>query len=209
MEKVTLAANVRKTISKASRSQTRQSGKVPGIYYAKNVEPIAVEVLENSIKPLVFTAETHLISLQLDNKNEYDCVIKDVQFDPVTDRVVHFDLLGLSATETIELEIPVALHGNAAGVKDGGLLQQTLHKLEIECLPKDIPQHIEIDITNLKVGSAIHVKDLKVEGINFLSPKEAVIVAVVSPRAEKAADGLEGAPAEPEVIAKGKTEKEA
>ncbi len=209
MEKVTLAAKVRKTISKAARSQSRQSGNVPGIYYAKNVDPIAVEVFENSINPLVFTAETHLISLQLDNGQSYDCVIKDVQFDPVTDRIVHFDLLGLSATQTIELEIPVALHGSAVGVKDGGLLQQVLHKLQIECLPQDIPQHIDIDITNLKNGAAIHVGDLKFEGITFLSPKDAVVVTVVTPRADKAgADELGEGPAEPEVIAKGKVEKE-
>lgn len=208
MEKVTLAAKVRKTISKAARSQTRQAGNVPGVYYAKNVDPIAVEVFENSINPLVFTAETHLISLQLDNGQSYDCVIKDVQFDPVTDRIVHFDLLGLSATQTIELEIPVALHGSAVGVKDGGMLQQVLHKLHIECLPQDIPQHIEVDITNLKMGASIHVGDLKVEGINFLSPKDSVVVTVMAPRAEKAADALAEGPAEPEVIAKGKVEKE-
>ena len=208
MEKVTLAAKVRKTISKAARSQTRQSGNVPGIYYAKGVEPVPVEVFKNSINPLVFTAETHLISLQLDNGQSYDCVIKDVQFDPITDKIVHFDLLGLSATQTIELEIPVALHGSAIGVKDGGMLQQVLHKLHIECLPQDIPQHIQVDIANLKMGGSIHVGDLKIEGINFLSPKDAVVVTITAPRAEKSADALADGPAEPEVIAKGKVEKE-
>jgi large subunit ribosomal protein L25 len=209
MEKVTLAAKIRKTISKAARSQTRNSGNVPGIYYAKDVSPIPVEVFENSINPLVFTAQTHLISLQLDNGQSYDCVIKEVQFDPVTDRIVHFDLLGLSATQKIELEIPVALHGSAIGVKDGGLLQQVLHKLHIECLPQDIPQHIDIDITNLKMGASIHLGDIAIEGITFLGAKDAVVVTVASPRAEKTEtpEGEE-ASAEPEVIAKGKVEKE-
>ena len=208
MEKVTLAANVRKTISKAARSQCRQKGNVPGIYYSKSSDPIAVEVFKNDLNPLVFTAETHLISLQLDNGQSYDCVIKDIQFDPVTDKVVHFDLLGLSATETIELEIPVSLHGNSVGVKDGGLLQQVLHKLQIECLPNDIPQHIEIDITNMKMGESVHIKDLKFEGITFLGPKDAVVLTIASPRTDKSAtDLLADGKAEPEVITKGKSEK--
>jgi len=210
MEKVTLAANVRKVIGKTARSQTRKSGKVPGIFYAKHVpQPIPVEVLENSINPLVFTSTTHLISLQLDDAQSFDCIIKDIQFDPVTDKVVHFDLLGLSGEDTIELEVPIALQGSAVGVKDGGILQQSLHKANIECLPKDIPQHIIVDVTNLKIGSAIHVGNLNIEGISFLNPKESVVVAVVAPKAEEKAEAEDGEAAEPEVINKGKAEKEA
>jgi large subunit ribosomal protein L25 len=208
MEKVTLAANVRKTINKTSRSATRKAGKVPGIFYSKISDSIPVEVLVNAINPLVFTAQTHLISLQLDNSQSYDCILKDVQFDPVTDKVVHFDLIGLSATDKIELEVPIALVGSAIGVKDGGLLQQSLHKADIECLPSDIPQHIEIDISKLKMGDSIHIGDLKIEGITFRSSKDSVVVSVMAPKAEKVEDALAEKADEPEVITKGKVEKE-
>ncbi|MCE1189796.1 MAG: 50S ribosomal protein L25 [Ignavibacteria bacterium] len=203
MEKVVLQASVRTEFSKSGRGQLRRNGKVPGILYAKTVEPIPVTVLENSINPLVFTAESHVINLQLDNGTQVDCVIKDIQFDPVTDRVIHFDLQGLVSGEKLEIEIPVVITGSSIGVRDGGLLQQFLHKIKIECLPSDIPEHVEVDVTALGMGHAVHVSDLKIAGAEILHTPETVVVSVSHPRsAEEAADG-EGR-TEPEVIAKGK-----
>jgi large subunit ribosomal protein L25 len=210
MEKVVLKASIRKNISKSARSELRKTGKIPGVYYSKHDSPIPVCVVEKEINPLVYTTETHLIALQLDGNEELDCVIKDIQFDPITDRVVHFDLLGLTSGETFQLEVPVRFHGSPVGVKEGGVLQTLLHKIEIECLPKDIPQHIDLNIQELKLGDAIHVKDLKLENLTILNPEDAVIVTVTHPKAEKeaAVEGTEEVPAEPEVIGKENTEKE-
>jgi large subunit ribosomal protein L25 len=209
MDKVNLKANVRTNFSKSGRHELRTKGRVPGIYYSKNGEPIAIDVPENSINPLVFTSQTHIINMQLDNGTEFECILKDIQFDPVTDKVIHFDLLGLTLGETLQIEVPVQLTGASPGVKDGGLVQQNLHKLQIECMPKDLPQHIVVDISNLKLGDSLHVGDLNYENISILNPSDAVVVAITHPRAEK--ETLEGeaeAPKEPEVITKGKTEKE-
>jgi large subunit ribosomal protein L25 len=210
MEKVALKANVRKNISKSARSELRKAGKIPGVYYSKHGSPIPIGVVEKEINPLVYTTETHLISLQLDSSEELDCVIKDIQFDPISDRVIHFDLLGLTSGELFQLEVPVRYHGSPVGVKEGGVLQILLHKLEVECLPKDIPQHIDIDIVGLKLGDAIHVKDMKLENLTILNPEDAVIVTVTHPKAEKEAvvETAEEAPAEPEVIGKDKAEKD-
>jgi len=210
MEKVVLKANVRKNISKPARSELRKAGKIPGIYYSKHGSPIPIGVIEKEINPLVYTTETHLISLQLDSNEELDCVIKDIQFDPITDRVIHFDLLGLTSGETFQLEVPVQFHGSPVGVKEGGVLQILLHKLEVECLPKDIPQRIDINIQGLRLGDAIHVKDLQLENLVILNPENAVIVTVAHPKAEKepAAEGTEEVAAEPEVIGKEKADKE-
>jgi large subunit ribosomal protein L25 len=209
MDKVTLNARSRTDFSKSGRNVLRRDGKVPGIYYSKNDEPIPIEVAENFLKPLVFTSQTHLIGLQLENGNEFECIIKDVQFDPVTDKVVHFDLLGLTKGETIQIEVPVQLLGSAIGIKEGGVLQHNLHKLQIECLPKDIPQHITIDVTDIHLGDALHVSDLKLENITILNSQDAVILAITHPKVEKEA-AAEGAvePSEPEVISKGKADKE-
>jgi large subunit ribosomal protein L25 len=209
MEKVVLKAGVRKSISKSARSELRKAGKIPGVYYSKHGSPIPFDVLEKEINPLVYTTETHLISLQLDTKEELDCVIKDIQFDPITDRVIHLDLLGLTSGEPFQLEVPVQFHGSPVGVKEGGLLQILLHKLEIECLPKDIPQRIDINIQGLKLGAAIHVKDMNLEGLTILNPEDAVIVTVAHPKAEKEATATTEGAAEPEVIGKDKAEKEA
>jgi large subunit ribosomal protein L25 len=190
MDKLNLKANLRTDFSKSGRSELRRNGRVPGIYYSKQGEPIAVEVPVNAINPLVFTSQTHLINLQLDNGSELECIIKDIQFDPVTDKVVHFDLMGLISGETIQIEVPVQLNGNAIGIKEGGQLQQVLHKLEISCLPKDLPQHIELDVTELHLGDTLHVSDIVLENITILNPADAVIVAIAHPRAEK--EVLEG-----------------
>ncbi len=205
MEKKVLEAAVRDTISKPGRSTLRQTGKVPGILYAKSISPVAFSVLENAIKPFVFTSEAHIINLKLDNQQEYDCVLKDVQFDPVTDRVIHFDLQVLVSGEKIEIEVPVTLKGTSIGVRDGGLLQQFYHKISIECVPANIPEHIELDITNLKLGDSIHAGDIHIEGIDILIGAENVLVAVTHPRAggDEAQEGS-AARTEPEVISKGK-----
>jgi len=210
MEKSILEAEVRETGSKKSSKLVRNSGKIPGVYYSKHDTPIHLAVSEKAINPLVYTSETHLVSLRVDGK-EFDCVIKDIQFDPITDKVVHFDLIGLTSGETFQLEVPVQLHGTPVGIKEGGIIQHLIHKLEIECLPKDIPQRIDIDITELRIGDAIHVKDLTLENITLLNPEDSVIVSVAHPKVEK--EPVEGEeiteeePTEPEVIGKGKEEE--
>lgn len=211
MEKQALKANIRTEISKSSRSNLRRSGKVPGVFYSRVNKPISIEVSEKAIKPFVFTAKTHLISLEVENDKNYDCVVKDVQFDPVTESIVHFDLLGLIEGEKFQLEVPIQYRGTAIGIKEGGIVQQVLHKLEIECFPNDIPQFLSIDITNLKLGESIHPTDLSFEKISILTPPDTVVVAVVHPKVEKepvAAEAAIEAPVEPEVIGKGKATEE-
>ncbi|MBK7630999.1 MAG: 50S ribosomal protein L25 [Ignavibacteriales bacterium] len=207
MEKVIIEAQKRNKIDKASRSALRKEGKVPAIFYSKHHEPLPVQFSERAIHPLVFTSKTSLITLNVDGHEELDCIIKDVQFDPVTEKIVHIDLLGLKKGEKIQIEVPVQLVGNAIGIKEGGILQHTLHKLQIDCLPKDIPEHLEIDVTELKLGQAIHVGDLKFENFDILNSPESIIASVTHPKVEKVAEPVAGeaeGTAEPEVIAKGK-----
>ena len=216
MEKVIIEANERKAINKRSRNSLRNEGRVPGVLYGSRMEPIPIDVTRLVINPLVFTAKTNLISLKLDGHEEYECVIKDVQFDPVTDEVLHFDLIGLTRGEKIQLEVPLKLLGNAVGVKEGGLLQESMHKLSIECLPKDIPQLLELEVTELNIGDSIHVSDLNFENITILNPENTIVVSVVLPKVEIEVEEVEegeelaeeeGA-AEPEVIGKGKESEE-
>lgn len=209
MEKVVIEAKKRTKIDKASRSALRKEGKVPAIFYSKHHEPQAIEISERAIHPLVFTSKTSLISLNVDGQEEQECIIKDVQFDPVTEKIVHVDLLGLKKGEKIQIEVPVQLVGSPIGIKEGGILQHILHKLEIECLPVDIPEHLEIDVANLKLGSSIHVSDLKFDNILILNSPDSLVASVTHPKVEKEAAPAEGEEVkEPEVIAKGKTQEE-
>jgi large subunit ribosomal protein L25 len=216
MEKVIINANERKAINKKSRNILRNEGRVPGVLYGSRMEPLPIDVTRASIHPVIFTAKTHLLSLKLDGHENYECVVKDVQFDPVSDEIIHFDLIRLPRGERIQLEVPVQLLGSAVGVKEGGLLQESLHKLNIECLPVNIPQSLEIDVTNLSVGDSIHVADLSFENITILNPEDTIVVSVVLPKVEKEPEPVEEegeidteeGVAEPEVIGKGKEPKE-
>ena len=208
MEKVVLEAKKREQINKASRSALRRSGRVPAVFYSRHYEPLAIDLSERALHPLVFTSKTHLISLNLGEPEYMDCIIKDVQFDPVTEKIVHIDLLGLQKGEKIQIEVPVQLRGTPIGLKEGGVLQHTLHKIEIECLPAEIPEHLEIDVTNLKLGDSIHISDLKFENFDILNSEEVIVAAVTHPKVEKEETPAEGVEVtEPEVIAKGKAEE--
>lgn len=210
MAEISLNASVRTKGNKGDVKKLRRNGKVPGVFYHKQSEPQVIEVTEASLKPLVYTSEAHIVSLKVEGQEDRSCILKDIQFDPVTDRIVHFDLQGITTDEKLEIEVPVVLVGSAAGIKKGGILQANLHKLSIECLPADVPEHIQVDITNLELGSSIHVKDIVSDKFTVLNSEDAVIVSVVAPKVEKEVSPEEAAEAakEPEVITKGKAEKE-
>ncbi|MCX7877585.1 MAG: 50S ribosomal protein L25 [Ignavibacteria bacterium] len=212
MATVSLTAQKRENLSNSFTKEQRRKGLVPGVFYQKNSEPISIFVKETSLNHFIYSSEVNLINLDIEGSEKpLTCILKDIQFDPVTDKAIHFDLLGISEMEKIRVEVPFQITGSAIGVRDGGILQQTLHTVEIECLPKDIPPHIEVDISNLKIGDALHLSDIKQEGFEIMDNLDITIVAVVPPAAEKeetAAQPDEAASEEPEVIAKGKKEEE-
>jgi len=213
MSEITVQAKKRELSTQGVVNQLRKNGNIPGIYYTKGTEPIPIYIAEGTLKHLVFTSETHIVNLKIDGgEHELKSIIKNVQFDPVTDRVIHFDLLGISADQEIEIDVPLLFEGQAKGVKEGGIVQYALHKLRISCLPADIPEHITIDISDIGLGHAIHVRDLKLEKIRFMHNDDVIIVSVVLPRAVVETVPAAGLPEEekiePEVISKGKPTEE-
>jgi len=213
MSEISIIAKKRVLSTKGTVNKLRRDGNIPGIYYRKGTEPIPIYTSDSALKPLVYTSETHVINLQIDEGDELKSILKNVQFDPVSDKVVHFDLLGISADEELEIEVPVALEGQAKGIKEGGVVQHTMHKLRISCLPADIPQHITIDITNLGIGDSVHVKDINVEKARLLHHDDVIIVSVHVPRAvveptAAVAEVTGEEKTEPEVISKGKQTEE-
>src|SRR5258706_8960805 len=164
-----LSATKREDVGNSSVKGERKRGNIPGVLYSKIIKPIPIYVKETTLKTFTHTSDVNIINLSVEGLAEsYNCILKDVQFDPVSDRPVHFDLLGILETELITLEIPLVLKGVPAGIKDGGIIQHTLHKVEVECLPKDIPSHIDVDISSLKIGDAVHVGDLKHENFEII-----------------------------------------
>ncbi len=211
MSEITVQAKKRILSTKGVVNKLRRDGNIPGIYYTKGVEPIPIYLSERTLKPLVFTSETHIVNLKIDEGEELKSILKNIQFDPVTDRVVHFDLLGISADQEIEIEVPVLIEGQAKGVKEGGVIQHTMHKIHISCLPADIPEHVVINISDLGVGDSVHVKDLKINKAKILHHDDVIIVSVVIPRAvvePTVVPEVTEEQVEPEVISKGKQTEE-
>ncbi|HLA68309.1 MAG TPA: 50S ribosomal protein L25 [Bacteroidota bacterium] len=211
MSEITLTAEIRKEVGKRSKT-LRRLGKVPGIYYGHGQKNIPVTLTEFALKPLFKTSATHVINLKLDDGTTHPCILRAIQFDPMTDRPIHFDLFGLNADEKLTIEVPVILKGTPVGVKDGGTLQHVIHRLRVSCLPKYIPDHIELDVTELKINTSIHVKDLSVPNVRVLENESSTVAAVVPPTILKEAEPgtavVAEAPAEPEVIARGKKPEE-
>ena len=209
MSDIALKANRREPGRSTARALRRQ-GVVPGVYYFHGEDAIAISVHELDLRPLINTAESHLVNLSLEDGTKKLCILKDMSFDPITDRPVHFDLMGVAAGEAMKVSVPVALVGRAAGQAEGGLVQQILNELDIECLPKNLPEHIEVDITALNIGDSLHVADLTVENMTVLTATDSTIVSITAPRVSgDEAEGEEGEGSmEPEVISKGKKEDE-
>src|SRR5512135_2929768 len=212
MSEITVTATLRKEVGKKAHT-LRYKGDVPGIFYGHGKSNIPVTISEKALKPLYKTSAANIINLKLDDGSNFKCILKDVDFDPITDKLVHFDLFGVNENEVLTIEVPVLLTGGTPqGVKEGGILQHILHKLKISCLPKDIPDHVEINVATLGINKSIHVADIKVPNVTIAENAKTAIVAVVPPVVEKApevaATEVAAAPAEPEVIGKGKKPEE-
>jgi large subunit ribosomal protein L25 len=211
MSEIVLKAE-RRTAAGRHANQTRAKGLVPGIYYSRGEENIAIQVDKVSLDPLVFTSKTHVIDLQIADGTAKKCILRAVQFDPVTDRPIHFDLLGLKESEKLTIEVPITITGGIpAGVRDGGVLQHIVHKVKVSCLPKDIPEKVEVDVSQLAINQFVHVRDLKIPNVTVLDNPDISVIGVMPPTVTKEAEvaaPTEVAAAEPEVVGKGKKAEE-
>jgi large subunit ribosomal protein L25 len=212
MSEIVLNAEIRDVTGKHAK-YARKEGKVPGIFYAHGEKNITINVPKPSLDPLIYTSETHVIDLRLSDGTAKKAILRDVQFDPVSDRPIHFDLQGLRENEKLTLEIPIVLTGGIPkGVRDGGLVQHMIHKLRVSCLPKDIPEKIEINIGELEINRSIHVRELSVPNVTILESPDNPVVGIVPPTVVKEPEPVAAAevaaPAEPEVVGKGKKVEE-
>jgi large subunit ribosomal protein L25 len=207
MSEFVLHAEIRELTGKHAK-HTRLAGMVPGVFYAREEKPLNIQVPKPGLDPLVFTSATHVIDLRLKDGSSRKCILRDVQFDPVSDRPVHFDLQGLREDEKLTIEVPVVLTGGIPlGVRDGGMVQHILHRLKITCLPKDIPEKVELDITDLGINHSVHVRDVKIPNVTVLDHADNAVVSVLPPTVVKEAEVVavaEEAVKEPEVVGKGK-----
>ncbi len=185
MSEISLKTVSRK-IAKRSAKKIRTQGLVPGVFYSEGKEAIHIAAEPRALKPIVYTAHKKIFDLYIDESDKpVQCVLKDTVFDPVSDILIHFDLFGITAGKAMSVEVPIILKGQAIGIRDGGVLQHTLHKVKIHCLPSDMPDSFEVEISDLTIGKSVHLKDIAREGIHFELSPESVIVSVLHPRLVK------------------------
>ncbi|TCD48521.1 50S ribosomal protein L25/general stress protein Ctc [Chlorobium sp. N1] len=174
-------------IKKNAAGKLRKTGEVPAVIYHKGEETVAVSVNEIALSKLVNSAESHIIDLKFPDGKTKRSFIKEVQFHPVTDRIIHTDFQLVSANEVIEMEVPVAIEGDAAGVEKGGKLQILRHSLHVKGKPGDMPAHLTIDVTSLEVGHSIHVREIPAEvfgQLELVDDPDTPVVSVLAPRKE-------------------------
>lgn len=208
MKTVEIIGYKRANLGKAGSQKLRDEGLVPCVLYGGN-EQIHFYSPMILFRELVYTNEAHFVHINIEGV-EAQAIIQEVQFHPVSEVILHADFLRISEDRKIKMSIPVRLVGQAKGVAKGGTLVRKRAALKVYGFPKDMPDHIDVEVSDLDFHHAIKIGDMKMEGLEFLDPKQATIAAVEVPRAAKmAADEAAAAPAEGAAAAPAAAKKEA
>lgn len=205
MKTVELKAKVREGVGKSAAKKVRAQGNIPANVYGTHSKPLSILVDCKEFKTVIHTQAggNALILLKIEGNSEKNVLIKEIQRHPVSEAIYHVDFNVISLTEKIRAKVHVQVKGTAAGIKEGGILDHAHREIEVECLPTQIPDKIEINIENLKINDALHVKDLALPaGVTCVLDPDEVILKVLPPQKEEVpAEVLPGdAAAGPEVI---------
>jgi len=187
MKSITIKGSQRESVGKVSTKALRNAGKVPCVLYGGEA-PVHFSAEELSFKNLVYTPNAHTVLIELENGESYQAVLQDIQFHPVTDRILHIDFFQLFKDKPISMNIPVRLEGNSPGVRNGGRLLRRKRKLAVKALPDLLPDEIVIDISKLRIGGTISVESMRVDEYTIMHPDNQAIVQVKASRTSVADD---------------------
>ncbi|MDZ7859620.1 MAG: 50S ribosomal protein L25 [Candidatus Krumholzibacteriota bacterium] len=189
MEKILLKSTVREEVGKKSGGRLRRNGKIPGILYGHKEEPIPLAIDEHDIWEILHNAQTENLIVHLDIEGvdlpENVTIVRDIQQHPVTGDILHVDLLRVAMDEMIDVNVPVRIKGVAKGVtEEGGILYHSIRQIRINSNPSEIPEFINVDVTEMSIGDTIHVSDIvgDYEDINFVSELDLTLVHVAAPK---------------------------
>lgn len=209
-KQATLSVETRSTRGKGPARRMRSEGRVPGNLYGHDVDAVAVQADERELETLVgsISVENTLVDLKIDGGAARKVLIREIQRHPVRPKILHVDFFVIRADERLKVNVPLHLVGTPVGVKNGGVLQQIRYELEVECLPGDIPELFEVDISELTIGDSLHVRDVPSAAFDISEEPDLTICTVSAPRVieeepeeEEIGLGLLGEEeAEPEVI---------
>ncbi|MEY8019260.1 50S ribosomal protein L25/general stress protein Ctc [Muriicola sp. SD30] len=201
MKSITIKGSERESVGKKATKALRNAGKVPCVVYGGE-KPLHFAADELAFRHLVYTPNAHTVVVEMEDGKKVNAIMQDIQFHPVTDNILHIDFYQLFEDKELTMNIPVRLHGNSPGVRNGGRLLFRKRKLAIKALPGDLPDFFDIDISALKIGDNITVESLLNDKFTILHPETTVVVQVKTARAaivvedeEEGDEELEGAEA--------------
>ena len=203
MKSLAISVKKRENVGKSNSKALRNQGKVPCVLYGGEKQ-VCFYAHVNDLRKLVYTPDVFLIDLDVEG-TKTSCILQDIQFHPVTDKILHIDFLEVFADKEVTVEIPVVLKGMAIGVRNGGNLLTRRNKIITRAIPGNLPDAIEIDISELQIGMFVYIKDLKSDKYSFLASDNSVVVGVKTARAaieeevaevEEGEEGEEGTPSE-------------
>jgi len=180
MKSVSISAEKRVDLGKKEAKSIRAAGKVPCVVYGGE-EVLHFAATEVAFNNLVYTPNVYTVAIDIEG-NTVNALIKDIQFHPVTDRIIHVDFIELTPGKEVNTEIPVVIKGNAIGVRNGGKLRKSLRKLSVRSTPENLPDAITLDISDMKIGEKIYVRDIDADKFDILTSGNAVVVAVKTAR---------------------------
>ena len=186
MKSFDLKGTSRTEVGKKSTNELRKNNGIPCILYGIEKEAKAFAVTTDAVRKLVYTPDIHVVNLTIDGV-ECTAVLKDIQFHPVKDTILHMDFLQIVEDKAIVMEVPTVLTGLAAGVKLGGKLQQAIRKIKVKALYANIPEKLTVDVTELALGKSIKVGELSFEGLELVTPAQTVVCSVAATRASREA----------------------
>ncbi len=216
MEKVKLKGLVREGLGKGSCKHLRKEGQIPAVVYKEGKKSVSIQVDAKELRHALHTdaGENAIITMDVsggEKDQKKTVMVKEIQLHPINDDFLHVDFKEISLRDKLKVKVPIIVKGEAIGVTDKeGVLSQDMWEIEVECLPTEIPENLEVQVEGLDMNDAIHVKDLTPPaGVTILDDPEHVVVAVKPPHAEEEPEEEEGeGEGEPEVIKKGKGEEE-
>ncbi|NRB82705.1 MAG: 50S ribosomal protein L25/general stress protein Ctc [Winogradskyella sp.] len=182
MKSITINGSQRESVGKSATKALRNAGQVPCVIYGGD-KPLHFSAPELAFSKLVYTPNAHTVVIALDNGETYNAIMQDIQFHPVTDRILHVDFYQTFENKEITMEIPVQIVGTSKGVLNGGVLRRPYRKLKVKAIPSKLPDFIEVDITPLKIGNKLYITELENEDYQFLHPDNTVVCQVRRSRA--------------------------
>ncbi len=191
MKSITINGSKRESVGKSSSRLLRNAGQVPCVLYGGE-GPIHFSAPELAFSKLVYTANAYTVVIAFGEKESYNAILQHIQFHPVSDKILHIDFYQLFDDKKISMDIPVKLNGNPIGVKLGGNLQRNKRKLRIKALPTNLPDNLEIDISELNIGDKVYITELFNENYEFLHPDNTVVCQVRRARAALVVETEEG-----------------